>query len=152
VLGPFGDGKTPPKNKKVGAILYYAATVCYLFISQDVDYVFCGIKNLVERYNAFIETMNNQFQTHKEWKGADQESNNLYPRLSNYPVFETGFDDEMLEYCSDHLERYIMNRLAPVAFAETEVAVEDTILARRMQLLQFLKPQVSNPCHSDHMR
>jgi hypothetical protein len=25
--------------------------------------------------------MNNQFQTHKEWKGVDQESNNPYPRF-----------------------------------------------------------------------
>jgi hypothetical protein len=59
-------------------------------------------------------------------------------------AFTVGFDDETLECCSDHLERYVMNRLAPVAFAITETSVEDAILCRRMQLLSFLRPQVSS--------
>jgi hypothetical protein len=67
-------------------------------------------------------------------------------------AFTVGFDEETLECCSDHLERYVMNRLAPVAFAITETSVEDAILCRRMQLLSFLRPQVSSShCVFIHM-
>jgi hypothetical protein len=45
--------------------------------------------------------------------------------------------------CSrDHLERFVMSRIADCAFATVEVPEDDALLTRRMKLLSFLEPEV----------
>jgi hypothetical protein len=85
-----------------------------------VDYVFKGTSDLVRRCSDFFEAMMEHLQSHPLWKGDNE---------------------EQLMCSRDHLERFVMSRIADAAFAVVEIPEEDAQLSRRMQLLSFLEPE-----------
>lgn len=58
-------------------------------------------------------------------------------------LFPCADDNEEQLMCSrDHLERFVMSRIADFAFAAVEIPEEDALLSRRMKVLSFLEPEV----------
>ena len=84
------------------------------------DYIFYGTEHLSKRCADFWEGMRAHFCAHPSWRKESE---------------------ERINSAVDCLERYVMTRIAELAFRETSEPVEDETLTRRMQLLQFLKPE-----------
>ena len=84
------------------------------------DYLFYGTEHLSKRCTDFWEGMKEHFCAHPSWRKESE---------------------ERINSAVDCLERYVMTRIAELAFRDTSEPVEDETLARRMQLLQFLKPE-----------
>lgn len=88
--------------------------------NAKLDYTFVGTQNLSKRCRDFFDAMKEHFMAHPSWRSEPEE------RLSS---------------AEDCLERYVMNRISDLAFADCCAPAEDDFLIRRMQLLSFLKPE-----------
>ena len=88
--------------------------------TAKVDYIFYGTEHLARRCADFFSAMHEHFLAHPSWRIESE---------------------ERLLSAGDCLEKYVMSRIAALAFHSTEVTKEDEQLSRRMQLLRFLRPE-----------
>lgn len=88
--------------------------------NAKIDYIFYGTAHLSRRFNDFLDHARMLFSKLPSWK------------------HET---EERTMSARDNLERYIMNRIAEVAFNTVQVPEQDNLLATRMKLLSFIEPE-----------
>ena len=88
--------------------------------NAKIDYIFYGTAHLSRRFNDFLDHARMLFSKLPSWK------------------HET---EERVMSARDNLERYIMNRIAEVAFNTVQVSDQDNLLATRMKLLSFIGPE-----------
>lgn len=88
--------------------------------NAKIDYIFYGTAHLSRRFNDFLDHARMLFSKLPSWK------------------HET---EERVMSARDNLERYIMNRIAEVAFNTVQVPDQDNLLATRMKLLSFIGPE-----------
>jgi len=83
------------------------------------DYLFYGTENLPKRCQDFFEAMREHFLAHPSWRNESE---------------------DRINSALDCLEKYVMTRIAELAFRHTSESKQDENLSRRMQLLSFLQP------------
>lgn len=88
--------------------------------NAKVDYIFYGADHLDKRCAEFFDKMQSNFSKHLSWRGESEEK---------------------IMSSRDCLERYVMNRIANVAFKSVQVPEADRIISERMRLLSFLTPE-----------
>lgn len=84
-----------------------------------IDYIFYGTTSIVDRCRDFFDSTQDLFMKHPKWKHENE---------------------DRIMSARDCLERYVMNRIAEVAFKNVEKFEDDNIIAKRMQLLSFIGP------------
>ncbi len=88
--------------------------------NAKIDYIFYGTAHLSRRFNDFLDHARMLFSKLPSWKNETE---------------------ERVMSARDNLERYIMNRIAEVAFNTVQVPDQDNLLATRMKLLSFIGPE-----------
>jgi hypothetical protein len=84
-----------------------------------IDYIFYGTTSLVDRCRDFFDSTQELFMKHPKWKHENE---------------------DRIMSARDCLERYVMNRIAEVAFKSVENIEDDNTVSKRMQLLSFIGP------------